>query len=116
MSVKEQVIEALSQVGLTIPSSSNAQVTYKCEKCHDNGWIESSDGDYTFVKKCSCVLAREAEQRIKASGLAGVVQRQTFESFATSTQTQKQIKQTAKKQNSATFIPKSSLSILPECL
>jgi len=52
-----------------------------CERCHDTGWIDVQEDGFRAVVKCSCRLAREAEQRLKASGLESAVKEQTFDSF-----------------------------------
>ena len=62
-----------------------------CEKCHDTGWIDVQEDGFRAVIKCSCRLAREAEQRLKASGLESAVKEQTFDSFRTDTDIQKKM-------------------------
>lgn len=80
--------------------------TYKCENCHDTGWIFTTDENgYRFSRECKCRLAREAEERLKVSGLADSVNKQTFESFIVHTDTQARIKQTAEKYLSALLDP-----------
>ena len=68
--------------------------TYKCEKCHDSGWIELGNNT---VAKCSCRLAREAEERMRRSGLAEALDTQTFDSFQIRTEVQRKIKETAER-------------------
>lgn len=87
------------RLGLTIPSSGESlKAAYKCERCHDTGWIEIQDeSGRQYVQKCACRLAREAEQRLAASGLAASVGKQTFEAFETRTPIQTRIKETAEK-------------------
>lgn len=58
--------------------------TYKCAKCHDTGWVEV-DPETRTVAKCACRKAREAEDRIKNSGLAGALEEQTFATFVVKT-------------------------------
>lgn len=67
---------------------------YKCEKCKDTGWLDM--GNYT-VAKCSCRLAREAEERMRRSGLAEALDTQTFDSFQIRTEVQRRIKETAER-------------------
>jgi len=84
-----------ARYGAITPSSS-PEKAYRCEKCHDTGWLEHTDGaGYQFVTKCSCRLAREAEQRLESSGLADAVQRQTFDAFICNTPDQQMVKNTA---------------------
>lgn len=64
---------------------------YKCDKCNDTGWIEV-DPVTRAVKKCGCRLAREAEDRLRASGLAGALELQTFETFEVKTELQGKMK------------------------
>jgi DNA replication protein DnaC len=66
---------------------------FKCEKCKDSGWIEVEiEPGVRAVKKCGCQLAREAEDRLRRSGLAGVIETQTFDTFIAKTDTQKRMK------------------------
>lgn len=64
---------------------------YKCEKCRDSGWIEVNPETRTFAK-CACRLAREAEDRMRASGLATALETQTFDTFVAKTDLQKRLK------------------------
>ena len=83
--------------GQHIPSSMSNQ-QYKCEKCHDSGWIETvNDEGVHFFGKCPCRLAREAEDRMRRSGLSEALNTQTFETFVTKTETQKKIKEAGEK-------------------
>ena len=92
----DTIVEMLkAKYGATTPSSSPERV-YKCQKCHDTGWLEHKGEDgYQFVTKCSCRLAREAEIRLANSGLADAVQRQTFDAFDCTTPLQERLKNTA---------------------
>lgn len=80
---------------MTIPSSNEPiePVKYKCEKCHDTGWVDIGNNT---VYRCPCWKAREAERLLATSGLADVVGQQTFEAFKTDTPIQQKMKQTAK--------------------
>lgn len=92
----QAIVERLKEkYGATIHSS-NTEKEYKCQKCHDSGWIEHTGEDgYLYVTKCSCRLAREAEMRLANSGLADAIQRQTFDAFTCTTPLQEKIKNTA---------------------
>ena len=88
--------ELMDRLGQTIPSSEIP--SYKCEKCHDTGWLwEKAETGERFARKCSCRLAREAEEKIAASGLAGAVGMQTFDSFEAQTPAQETIRNSAQK-------------------
>ena len=63
---------------------------YKCALCRDTGWIEV-DPVTRAVRKCGCQLAREAEARMKNSGLAQALETQTFETFVQKTPVQKRL-------------------------
>lgn len=84
------------QFGLTIPSSNEPvePVVYKCEQCHDTGWI---DIGHNTVRRCPCWKAREAERKLETSGLSDVIDKQTFESFKTDTPMQQKMKEMAEK-------------------
>ena len=88
----EQTLRAM--FGQITPSSSLPQ--YKCEACMDSGWVEITDDlGVKRMKKCACRLAREAEERMAASGLADAVRRQTLENFTVSTRAQETLYTTA---------------------
>ena len=67
---------------------------YRCEKCQDTGWLDMGNNT---VAKCSCRLAREAEERMRRSGLAEALDTQTLESFQIRTEVQRKIKETAER-------------------
>lgn len=96
METLEEVAKALmARYGHNMTGSTSGTV-YKCEKCHDTGWIETDPVTRT-VRKCPCQLAREAEDRMRNSGLSDALDSQTFEKFVTRTDTQKRIKETAER-------------------
>ena len=65
-----------------------APANYRCPVCRDTGWEEVQiDENYRGVQECKCSKARLAENRMKASGLAGVLKEQTFDTFVTETAT-----------------------------
>lgn len=74
----------------------SSKTEYQCSKCLDSGWLDFYDDDGNrFARKCECRLAREAEERLQASGLADAVAMQTFDSFKTDTAIQEHIKRVA---------------------
>lgn len=102
------VIKALKeQFGVIIPSSNEPvePVKYKCEKCHDTGWVDIGNNT---VYRCPCWKAREAERKLKESGLADVIDQQTFATFRTETAIQQRMKQTAQKYLEALLTGKDS--------
>lgn len=103
----QAIKDAIQQrFGLTIPSSGEKPKPCKCEQCKDTGWIDIIDENgVRYVQKCACRLAREAEQRLAASGLAEFVKKQTFDAFETRTETQARIKRTAERYLAALLAP-----------
>lgn len=94
-----EAIQAVKTLfGRTIPSSGNetGPIKYRCELCQDTGWIHEEDELFRrYARKCRCQEAREAEARLRASGLADAVKEQTFESFEVHTTIQARMKKTA---------------------
>ena len=80
----------MERLGQHIQSLTSNPVQYKCEKCQDTGWLDMGNNT---VAKCSCRLAREAEDMMRQSGLSEALDTQTFETFVTRTETQKKIKE-----------------------
>ena len=87
----------MERIGRSIPSSTEPPSEYKCEKCHDSGWIICEEDGYRYSRKCSCRLAREAEEMLRNSGLADTVSQQTFDAFKTDTIAQSMVKGMAEK-------------------
>lgn len=54
---------------------------FRCEKCHDSGWIRFSKDGYDFVQECDCVKADRARKRIEKSGLKNLLDSYTFDAF-----------------------------------
>jgi DNA replication protein DnaC len=74
----------------------SSKTDYKCHKCLDSGWLDFIDvNGNRFAKKCECRIAREAEERLHASGLADAVAVQTFDAFRTDTPVQEHTKRVA---------------------
>ena len=92
----DEIIAALKAKYTPITPGLTNKTQYKCERCHDSGWIET-DPETRTVAKCSCRLAREAEDRMRNSGLSEALDTQTFETFVTKTETQRKIKEAAEK-------------------
>lgn len=82
------LVEKIMQAHM--PSSRAEPPQYKCNLCHDNGWIEV-DPITRAVRKCECRKAREAEERMAHSGLAQALQTQTFETFVQKTPLQQRL-------------------------
>lgn len=103
----QAIREAIRQrFGVIIPSSAGNPRRCKCERCSDTGWIGITDENgIRYAQKCACRLAREAEQRLAASGLAEFVNKQTFAAFETRNKTQARIKRTAERYLAALLDP-----------
>lgn len=64
--------------------------------CRDTGWIECEIANgYTGVKECECQKVRQAERRIKDSGLSSEIQEKTFKNFRTDFDWQRAMKERA---------------------
>ena len=74
-----------------VPNTHSSTTRYKCERCKDSGWVEVDPATRT-VAKCPCRLAREAEDRLRASGLAAALELQTFDTFVVKTDLQRRMK------------------------
>ncbi len=84
--------------GQTIPSYKTTSKKFKCERCQDRELIEFTDENgNNWWRPCSCVAARKAERMLAKSGLADVIEQQTFNSFEVNTEAQARIKQTAER-------------------
>lgn len=60
-------------------------VKYRCELCHDTGQIiHRVPGSFDIsVSECECAVRRRNARRIERSGLAGVLDRYSFEAYQT---------------------------------
>lgn len=97
-------------------SMSEEAPRYKCEKCHDTGWVECTEGvpeGYTAMRECDCVKVRASENRIKNSGLSGEIQAKTFKNFITDYPWQKEMYDKAVEYGKAYFRAKDEGGKLP---
>lgn len=96
METMAEVVAMLQKrVGQIIPSS-QTMTLFKCEACHDNGWIETRDENgCRIARKCQCMVAREAEDLMRASGLSEMLDSKTFDTFLTRSPMQDRLKSTA---------------------
>lgn len=79
-----------------ITVSSRPMTLYRCNVCHDNGWIETRDENgCRIARKCECMKARQAEELMRASGLSEMLDSKTFDSFLTGSAMQERLKRTA---------------------
>jgi DNA replication protein DnaC len=86
----------LEEMILARVNTHSSKTDYKCPKCLDSGWLDFIDvNGNRFAKKCECRIAREAEERLQASGLADAVAVQTFDAFRTDTPVQERTKRDA---------------------
>lgn len=69
----------------------------RCPLCDDIGWIRHVDGEYTSAEKCSCLVAKEAEMRIRNSGLAYALDNWKMDTFRTDEPWQQKMKATAER-------------------
>lgn len=80
-----------------IPSCTSKEESYSCEACHDTGMVTIIDEEGVERQaRCSCYQRKKAERLLKQSGLADVVDQQTFDTFIDETPTQKVMKEMAK--------------------
>ena len=89
----QAIVESLMQAHTHSCTAEKPQ--YKCDACHDTGWVEA-DPVTRAVRKCECMKAREAEERMKRSGLEQALSVQTFDTFVTKTALQKKLYDTGK--------------------
>lgn len=85
--------------------------SYTCEECRDQFWIPFTDKDGAIRhRKCKCVIAKEAKEKLERSGLAGYVDEKTFDSFQADTPLQQQMKKKALEYVDAVFKAKEERS------
>lgn len=64
----------------------------ECAICGDEGWILHEADGYRSVEKCRCRIAKEAERRIRNSGLSHVLDSWTLDKFTTQEEFQRRMK------------------------
>ena len=95
-SIPAAVKAILERLAKTIQISATAPDQYDCEICHDTGMVPVTDEDGVVRQaRCECYQRKRAERLLKASGLADVIDQQTFDTFVTETPTQQIVKQKA---------------------
>ena len=60
-----------------------------------DGWLRHEVNGYWQSEKCRCLVAKEAERRVRNSGLSGLLDRWTFEAYTTAEPWQATMKETA---------------------
>lgn len=76
---------------------------WNCERCRNRGVIAEVVRDEVFrystmaLRECKCMKTRRALERLKRSGLEGVVKKYTFDSYETKEVWQRTIKERAEK-------------------
>lgn len=68
----------------------------QCPLC-DNGWIVREVDGYRQSRKCQCLIAKEAERRIRISGLSLLLDKWTLDAYTATEEWQKRMKSTAEK-------------------
>lgn len=93
----DQIVEAIKSQAEKSVENTPTSLTHKCDLCMDTGWVRVDMGNgYTGVAECGCVKARKAEKLMRKSGLADVLDQQTFETFVADTDMQRNMKQKAR--------------------
>lgn len=64
-----------------------------CPDCLNRGYITVVDGTHTSIQICHCMEARKSLQLIEQSGLKGMLERYTFQSWQTPEQWQRKAKE-----------------------
>lgn len=57
--------------------------TFKCDKCHDTGFINWDENGIEYARECTCSVRRRTIRRLEKSGLAEQIERYTFKRFKT---------------------------------
>lgn len=68
---------------------------YDCHICHNKGIVYMRQGEEIVSKNCGCMKIRESLGRIRKSGLAGLLDRYTFDNYKTEHEFQKIVKNKA---------------------
>ena len=115
----EEIIQGIKENLTQTTDSSQTLLTsmpvFKCEKCHDTGWVflDEDENGYHSVRECECVKVKAAENRIKASGLADEIKEKTFKRFQVNYPWQKEMYDKAVAYGKAYFKAKESGKKLP---
>lgn len=67
----------------------------KCPKCKDKGYIAFAKDNFLATRECDCMPKRRSIQRMKRSGLLGLLDAYTFDKFQTPESWQKSAKRSA---------------------
>jgi len=68
---------------------------YDCQTCKNKGYISMIKNGYEVMKRCSCMDIRASMRRIAKSGIAGQLDRCTFDNFEATNEWQRQAKSKA---------------------
>ena len=71
--------------------------TYRCEKCHDSGWLTIVKDGHEYARKCDCINRRKAEKALQESGISEAFRIKTLDNFTPKNQVQREALAKAKR-------------------
>lgn len=74
--VNNKDMEALK--AMFAPLCTSDDTKYECDICQDTGWVDIGE---RRVKPCRCMAVKKARRQMRESGLEGLLDRYTFETF-----------------------------------
>lgn len=94
----EIIKRMMESLGQTSPTSKTPSSTFECQLCKDQEFIMEKDDEGRLVaRECQCRAVKHARRLLEQSGLAGLVEKQTFDNFTVNTPSQKAMSETAKR-------------------
>lgn len=91
--------DEVTVMGVTIHRNADADPPkYECEKCKDIGYITYiGENGVLYSKECDCEVRKRNMQRLKQSGLEGLIREYTFKKYKTPTKWHEDVKSAAKR-------------------
>lgn len=81
--MRDELAELLEKIKANRHSVNEEEQTYKCPKCKDIGWFEIEKDGHIFMRRCECLIMKEAKFLMEKSGVSLEFQSKGFKNFDT---------------------------------
>jgi len=95
MTALNQILD--SRIGMTGSGIRTPVKSYRCEKCHDSGWIPVMKDGREYARKCDCVKRRQAEKALLESGISEAFRDKTLDNYEPKSEKQREALEKARK-------------------
>ena len=95
MTALNQILD--SRIGTTGSVIKAPPKSYRCEKCHDSGWLTVVKEGHEYARRCDCFKRRRAEKALQESGISEAFRNKTLENYVPKSEKQREALDKARK-------------------